>query len=142
LVFPWGDAAALLLGFKFFGNLYHLNAEEEPEHEDYPRNPEFRKKFGPRGVLHCFATDTDDTTVDPRFGARGRPKCEDRGPLTRKRRETADGEFLKASMDFIDRSHKEGKRFFVWFNTTLVHIWTHLPPEWKDRPGGLSRRDG
>jgi arylsulfatase A-like enzyme len=75
-----------------------LNAEEEPEHEDYPSNPEFRKKFGPRGVLHCFATDTDDPTVDPRFGARGRQQCEDTGPLTRKRMETADGEFLKLSV--------------------------------------------
>jgi len=120
---------------EFFGNLYHLNAEEEPEHEDYPKDPEFRKKFGPRGVLHCFATDTDDTTVDPRFGAMGKQKCEDTGPLTRKRMETADGEFLKASMDFIERSHKAGKPFFVWFNTTLVHIWTHLPPEWKGKTG-------
>ena len=96
---------------EFFGNLYHLNAEEEPEHEDYPKNPEFKQKFGPRGVLHCFATDVDDPTVDPRFGAMGRQKCEDTGPLTKKRMETVDEEFLKGSLDFIDRSHKAGSRF-------------------------------
>jgi arylsulfatase len=120
---------------EFFGNLYHLNAEEEPEQEDYPKNPEFKQKFGPRGVLHCFASDVDDTTVDPRFGPIGKQKCEDTGPLTRKRMETADGEFLKASIDFIDRSHKAGKPFFVWFNSTLMHIWTHLPPQWKGKTG-------
>ena len=120
---------------EFFGNLYHLNAEEEPENEDYPKNPEFKQKFGPRGVLHCYATDVDDTTVDPRFGPMGKQKCEDTGPLTRKRMETVDGEFLKGSLDFIDRSHKAGKPFFVWFNTTLMHIWTHLPPEWKGKTG-------
>src|SRR6201993_937008 len=73
---------------EFFGNLYHLNAEEEPENPDYPKNPEFRLKFGPRGVLRCSATDVDDTTVDPRFGAMGRQRCEDTGPLTKKRMET------------------------------------------------------
>ncbi len=120
---------------EFFGNLYHLNAEEEPENEDYPKNPEFKQKFGPRGVLHCFATDVDDTTVDPRFGPMGKQKCEDTGPLTRKRMETVDQEFLKGSLDFMDRSHKAGKPFFIWFNTTLMHIWTHLPPEWKGKTG-------
>jgi arylsulfatase A-like enzyme len=120
---------------EFFGNLYHLNAEEEPEHEDYPKNPEFKQKFGPRGVLHCFATDVDDTTVDPRFGPMGKQKCEDTGPLTKKRMETVDEEFLKGSLDFIDRSHKAGKPFFVWFNSTLMHIWTHLPPQWKGKTG-------
>ncbi len=120
---------------EFFGNLYHLNAEEEPEHEDYPKNPEFKQKFGPRGVLHCFATEVDDATVDPRFGAIGRQKCEDTGPLTKKRMETVDEEFLKGSLDFIDLSHKAGKPFFVWFNSTLMHIWTHLPPQWKGKTG-------
>ena len=120
---------------EFFGNLYHLNAEEEPENEDYPKNPEFKQRFGPRGVLHCYATDVDDTTADPRFGPMGKQKCQDTGPLTRKRMETVDTEFLKGSLDFIDRSHKAGKPFFVWFNSTLMHIWTHLPPEWKGKTG-------
>ena len=75
---------------EFFGNLYHLNAEEEPENEDYPKNPEFKQRFGPRGVLHCYATDVDDPAVDPRFGRMGKQKCEDTGPLTRKRMETVD----------------------------------------------------
>ena len=120
---------------EFFGNLYHLNAEEEPEHEDYPKNPQFKQRYGPRGVLHCFATDVDDPTVDPRFGAMGKQKCEDTGPLTKKRMETVDEEFLKGTLDFIDRSNKAGKPFFVWFNTTLMHIWTHLPPQWKGKTG-------
>ena len=67
---------------EFFGNLYHLNAEEEPENVDYPKNPAFKAKFGPRGVFHCFASDQDDPTVDPRFGKVGKQKCEDTGPLT------------------------------------------------------------
>ena len=81
---------------EFFGNLYHLNAEEEPENLDYPKNPEFREKFGPRGVMHCFATDKDDPTMDPRFGKVGKQKCEDTGALTRKRMETIDEEITKA----------------------------------------------
>src|SRR5207302_4016803 len=86
---------------EFFGNLYHLNAEEEPENPDYPKNPEFRKKFGPRGVLKCKATDKDDATVDPRFGKIGKQTIEDTGPLTKKRMETVDEEFLGAALDFI-----------------------------------------
>lgn len=120
---------------EFFGNLYHLNAEEEPENEDYPKNPEFKKRFGPRGVLHCYATNTFDHTADPRFGVMGKQKCVDTGPLTRKRMETVDQEFLKASLDFIDRAHKDGKPFFVWFNTTLMHVWTHLSPRWRGKTG-------
>src|SRR5215471_15325848 len=110
----------------FFGNLYHLNAEEEPEHPDYPKNPEFRKRFGPRGVLRCKATDRDDPTVDPRFGKVGKQTIEDTGALTRKRMETVDDEITSGALDFIDRSHKEGKPFFVWWNSTRMHIWTHL----------------
>src|SRR5579864_9315333 len=100
---------------EFFGNLYHLNAEEEPENPDYPKNPAFKAKFGPRGVLHAFASDKDDATVDPRFGKWGKQKCEDTGPLTKKRMETVDEEFLNASLDFIDRAHRDQKPFFVWF---------------------------
>lgn len=114
---------------EFFGNLYHLNAEEEPERPDYPKNPEFRAKFGPRGVLKSFATDTDDPTEDPRFGRVGKQKIEDTGPLTRKRMETVDEEFLAAAMNFIDRNAKAGKPFLCWFNSTRMHVFTHLKKE-------------
>ena len=95
---------------EFFGNLYHLNAEEEPENPDYPKDPEFKKKFGPRGVIHSFADG----------------RIEDTGPLTKKRMETIDEEVLSHSLDFMDRAHKADKPFFLWFNTTRMHIWTHL----------------
>ena len=129
---------------EFFGNLYHLNAEEEPENPDYPKDPAFRAKFGPRGVLKCVATDTDDPTEDPRFGRVGKQKIEDTGPLTKKRMETVDEEFLGAAMDFIDRQHKAGKPFFCWFNATRMHIYTHLKPEstGQDRTGYRGRRHG
>jgi arylsulfatase len=113
---------------EFLGNLYHLNAEEEPENPDYPKNPEFKKKFGPRGVMHCFAADKDDTTVDPRFGKVGKQKCEDTGPMTKKRMETVDEEVTKAALGFMDKAHKDGKPFFVWWNSTRMHIFTHLKP--------------
>jgi arylsulfatase len=133
---------------EFFGNLYHLNAEEEPENVDYPKDPAFRAKFGPRGVLKCVATDIDDPTEVPRFGKWGKQKCEDTGPLTVKRMETVDEEFLGASLDFIDRAHKAGKPFFVWFNPTRMHIWTHLKPESEGKtglgvyPDGMVENDG
>jgi len=98
---------------EFFGNLYHLNAEEEPEHADYPKDPEFRKRWGPRGVIHSFSDG----------------KIEDTGPLTKKRMETADEEFLAASLKFIDKAHSANKPFFVWFNSTRMHVWTRLKPE-------------
>jgi arylsulfatase A-like enzyme len=98
---------------EFFGNLYHLNAEEEPENSDYPKDPEFREKFGPRGVI--------------RSSADGR--IEDTGPLTRKRMETIDEEFLNAALDFIERQESAGKPWFTWFNTTRMHIFTHLKEE-------------
>ena len=88
---------------EFFGNLYHLNAEDEPEHPDYPKNPEFKAKFGPRGVMKCKASDKDDATEDPRFGRVGKQTLEDTGPLTKKRMETVDEEFLAAQMDFMER---------------------------------------
>src|SRR5215212_1857285 len=103
---------------EFFGNLYHLNAEEEPENVDYPKNPEFRARFGPRGVMKCVATDEDDPTEDARFGKVGKQTIEDTGPLTKKRMETVDEEFLGAAKDFIDRQHKAEKPFFCWFNST------------------------
>jgi arylsulfatase len=120
---------------EFFGNLYHLNAEEEPENPDYPKNPEFRAKFGPRGVLKCKATDRDDPTEDPRFGRVGKQTIEDTGPLTIKRMETVDEEFLGGALDFIDRQHRASKPFFCWFNATRMHIYTHLKPESKGKTG-------
>jgi arylsulfatase len=116
---------------EFFGNLYHLNAEEEPEMPDYPPEmdfPNFRERFGPRGVLHSWATETDDPAEDPRWGRAGKQKIEDTGPLTKKRMETCDEEFAAAARDFIKRAHQEGKPFFVWLNTTHMHWVTHTKP--------------
>src|SRR6478752_2504037 len=92
---------------EFFGNLYHLNAEEEPENPDYPKDPKFREKFGPRGVLKCKASETDDSTVDPQFGKVGKQVIENTGPLDTKRMETVDEEFLSSAIDFIERKTKE-----------------------------------
>ena len=117
---------------EFFGNLYHLNAEEEPEMADYPPEkdfPEFRKQFGPRGVIHSWATDKDDPTEEPRWGPVGKQRIEDTGPLTKKRMETIDDETAAAAMDFIKRQHAAGTPFFVWMNTTHMHAFTHTKPE-------------
>jgi len=117
---------------EFFGNLYHLNAEEEPEMYDYyPEKdfPDFRKKVGPRGVVHSWATDKDDPTEEPRWGRVGKQKVEDTGPLTVKRMETCDDEFVAAAKDFIGRQNKDGKPFFVWLNTTHMHLFTHTKKE-------------
>jgi arylsulfatase len=111
---------------EFFGNLYHLNAEEEPECEDYPdpkKYPDFAKKFGPRGVLHCFANPD------------GTQKIEDTGHLTRKRMETMDEEITAGALDFIERQHKADKPFFCWWNSTKMHIWTHLKKETQGKTG-------
>ncbi|PTL82581.1 arylsulfatase [Vitiosangium sp. GDMCC 1.1324] len=120
---------------EFHGNLYHLNAENEPECPDYPKDPKFKERFGPRGVLHCWATDRDDPTEDPRWGRVGKQRIEDTGPLTRKRMETVDDEFLDSSLKFIERAAKEGKPFFVWHNTTRTHVWTYLSDKYKDKTG-------
>jgi arylsulfatase len=127
---------------EFFGNLYHLNAESEPENVDYPKDPEFHAKFGPRGVLRSFATDIDDPTEDPRFGRVGKQKIEDTGALTNKRQETVDEEFLAAAMAFIDKNSKAGTPFFCWFNSTRMHIYTHLKPESKGKTGLGLEADG
>ena len=117
---------------EFFGNLYHLNAEEEPENPDYPKNPEFKKKFGPRGVIK--------STADG--------KIQDTGPLNKKRMETVDQEFLTAALDFIDRQHKADKPFFCWFNSTRMHVFTHLKKESDGKtglgvyPDGMVEHDG
>ena len=104
---------------EFFGNLYHLNAEEEPESVDYPKDPEFKRRFGPRGVIHSFAGG----------------KIEDTGPLTRKRMETIDDELTAAALKFMEQQHQTGKPFFVWWNSTRMHIWTHLKPESRGKTG-------
>jgi arylsulfatase len=118
---------------EFFGNLYHLNAEEEPELPDYPKDPEYLKKFGPRGVLKCKATDRDDPTVDPRFGKIGKQTIEDTGALTKKRMETVDDETSAAAIDFMKREHDAGKPFFCWWNGTRMHLRTHVRPEHRGR---------
>jgi arylsulfatase len=117
---------------EWFGNLYHLNAEEEPEELDYPaqKNPEYRKNFGPRGVLHAWATDSDDATTDPKFGRVGRQKIEDTGPLTRKRMETIDKEVADVALGWMDKVGKSGKPFFMWYNSTAIHIWSHPNPKY------------
>ncbi|MFB3105031.1 MAG: sulfatase-like hydrolase/transferase, partial [Pseudomonadales bacterium] len=117
---------------EFFGNLYHLNAEEEPEHPDYPTDPAFRENFGPRGVIKSSADG----------------RIEDTGPLTRKRMETVDEEFLAASLDFIDRAHSADKPFFVWFNSSRMHVFTRLKPSSEGVTGqglyadGMAEHDG
>ena len=120
---------------EFFGNLYHLNAEEEPEGYYYPKDPEFKKKYGPRGVLHCTATDVDDQTVDPKWGKVGKQKIVDTGPLSSSRMPTIDQEIYQHATDFIDRNVKEDKPFFLWFNATRMHVWTHLKKESNGRTG-------
>ena len=120
---------------EFYGNLYHLNAEEEPELPDYPKDPAFRAKYGPRGVLDCKATDTDDATVDPRFGKVGKQTIKDTGPLTKKRMETIDDDIAARAVDFIERQAKADKPFFVWVNFTHMHFRTHAKPESKGQSG-------
>ena len=117
---------------EFFGNLYHLNAEDEPENADYPKSPEFKKKFGPRGVIHSFADG----------------KVTDTGPLNMKRMETIDEEVTVKALSFIDKAHKAKKPFFVWYNTTRMHVWTRLKDESKGVTGqgiyadGMAEHDG
>ncbi len=111
---------------EFFGNLYHLNAEEEPEHPDYPKEAWFKKRFGPRGVIHSYADG----------------RIEDTGPLTKKRMETVDEEFLQASLGFIDKAHQANKPFFLWFNSTRMHVWTHLSEKWEGKTGQGVYADG
>ena len=133
---------------EFFGNLYHLNAEEEPENPDYPKDPRFRARFGPRGVLHCWATTTDDPTVDPGYGRVGFQKIDNTGPLTVKRMETIDDEFTEAAVNWMDRQAKTGKPFFLYYNSTRMHIFTHLKPESQGKtglglyPDGMVEHDG
>jgi arylsulfatase A-like enzyme len=133
---------------EFFGNLYHLNAEEEPQNPDYPKDPRFRAKFGPRGVLKCKASDRDDPTVDPAFGRVGKQVIENTGPLNTKRMETVDEEFLGAAKDFIRRQQWAGTPWFCYFNSTRMHVFTHLKTESQGKtgkglyPDGMVETDG
>jgi arylsulfatase len=117
---------------EFFGLLYHLNAMEGPENPDYPPAdiyPDFLSTYGPRNVLHTWATDTDDETVDPRFGKVGKQRIEDAGPLDIERMKTFDDEVVELSIDFIERAVKAGKPFFVWHNPSSMHEFSHIPDE-------------
>ena len=133
---------------EFFGNLYHLNAEEEPENPDYPKDPRFRAKFGPRGVLKCKVSDVTIATVDPAYGRVGKQVIENTGPLDSKRMETVDEEFLACGIDFIDGQQRADKPWFCYFNPTRMHVWTHLKTasRWKDQarlyPDGMVETDG
>ena len=115
---------------EFFGNLYHLNAEEEPENEDYPKDPDFRKRFGPRGVIHSWAN------------ADGTQRIEDTGPLTRKRMETVDDETSDAAIAFMGKAKGDGKPFFLWWNGTRMHFRTHVKPELRGISGQDEYADG
>src|SRR6202012_1736466 len=119
---------------EFFGNLYHLNAEEEPEMDDYPdpkHFPNFREQFGPRGVIHSWATDRDDPTVEPRWGKVGKQKIEDAGTLSPKRMETVDDEILACSLKFVDKAKAANKPFFLYLNPTRMHVVTPLSPKYE-----------
>ncbi len=120
---------------EFFGNLYHLNAEEEPELPDYPKVPGFKEKFGPRGVLHCVATDKDDSTTDPRWGRVGKQTIKDTGPLTKKRMETVDEEITAHALDWMEKQVKADKPFFLWYNSTACHFRTHLAAKNRGKSG-------
>jgi arylsulfatase len=126
---------------EFYGNLYHLNAEEDPENWFYPRDPGFRERFGPRGVLRCKATDRDDPTEQPRWGKVGKQTIEDTGPLTKKRMETIDDETSGAAIDFMKRQVQANRPFFCWMNTTRMHFRTHVRAEHRDKPGFNSRTE-
>jgi arylsulfatase A-like enzyme len=133
---------------EFFGNLYHLNAEEEPESPDYPKDPQFRARFGPRGVLKCGASDKDDPTEDPAFGRVGKQVIENTGAMDKKRMETIDEEFLDAAKDFIQRKQAKGGPWLCYFNSTRMHVFTHLKPESQGKtglgvyPNGMVEHDG
>lgn len=125
---------------EFFGNLYHLNTQEEHEQRDFQNFAkeysgsveEYEKKFGTRGVLHCFATETEDKTVEPRFGAVGKQKCTDTGPLGQERMKDFDRqEMIPAAIKFIDKAVNDKKPFFTWINTSRMHLYTRLDDKWR-----------
>jgi arylsulfatase A-like enzyme len=129
---------------EFYGILYHLNAMEEPYLETYPKDPKFHAMFGPRNILDTKASTTDDPTTDPRWGRVGKQIIVDGGPLpphpnmdpnAKHSMEDVDAELVRRSLDFIDRSVKAGKPFFLWHNATRTHVWTHLSPKWQGKSG-------
>jgi arylsulfatase len=115
---------------EFFGYLYHLDAMEDPSHRNYP--PAMKDKVGPRNMIHSWATNTDDTTDQPRWGKVGKQRIEDAGPLYPKRMETVDDEILEHALAFIDKAKREGKPFFVWLNPTRMHVFTHLSEKYEN----------
>jgi arylsulfatase A-like enzyme len=123
---------------EFYGNLYHLNTEEEPELRMWMKEPGFNSRYRPRGVLDCVATKENDATVDPRFGRWGKQRCTDTGPLTAKRMETVDEEFLDRTKKFITGATQTGQPFFAWFNSSRMHIYTHLKPESRNLASDIS----
>jgi arylsulfatase len=136
---------------EFYGILYHLNAMEEPYQDDYPKNPAYRARFGPRNMLELKASTTDDATIDPRFGKVGKQTIVDGGPLPPRANvdpaakfhmEIIEPELVRRSTDFIERSVKANKPFFLWHNATRMHVYTHLSPEWKGKTGFGLYADG
>jgi arylsulfatase A-like enzyme len=139
-----------LHGFdEFFGYLYHLDAMEDPAHPNYPQ--QLKDQIGPRNIVHSWATDTDDTTVQPRWGKVGKQKIEDCGTLYPDRMETVDDEILDHAMKFIDKSVADKKPFFLWLNPTRMHVVTHLSPKyqgmrnaengWSESEAGMAQLD-
>jgi arylsulfatase A-like enzyme len=129
---------------EFYGILYHLNAMEEPYEDDFPKDSEFYEKFGPRNIIHTTATDVDDSTTDPRWGRVGKQTITDSGPLppgpnmdpkAEFDMTNVDEELVRRSNDFMERSVKAGKPFFLWHNSTRTHVWTHLAPKWQGKSG-------
>jgi arylsulfatase A-like enzyme len=136
---------------EFYGILYHLNAMEEPYAYDYPKAPGFHERFGPRNIVDTKATSVDDPTTDPRWGRVGKQTIADGGPLpphpnmdpkAKTNMEDIDTELVRRSNDFMDRSVKAGKPFFLWHNATRMHVWTHLSPKWQDKSGFGLYADG
>src|SRR5471030_1891595 len=136
---------------EFYGILYHLNAMEEPYEYDYPKVPNFRASFGPRNIVDSKATTVDDAATDPRWGKVGKQTIADGGPLpphpnmdpkAKVNMEDIDTELVRRSTDFMDRSAKAGKPFFLWHNATRMHVWTHLSPKWQDKSGYGLYADG
>jgi arylsulfatase A-like enzyme len=126
---------------EFYGNLYHLNAEEDPESRTYPRDPAFRQALGPRGVLRTKASDRDDPTEQPRWGKVGKQTIEDTGALTSKRMETIDDETSAAAIEFMQRQVRANTPFFCWYNSTRMHFRTHVRQSHRDKPGLTSRTE-
>jgi len=136
---------------EFYGMLYHLNAMEEPYQYDYPKLANFKERFGPRNIISTTASSVDDPTTDPRWGRVGKQVIKDEGPLpphpnmdpkATTNMEDIDTELVRRSTDFIDRSVKAGKPFFLWHNSTRMHVWTHLSPKWENKSGYGLYADG